>query len=195
MRARAVGRVGTAVLLLLLVGWFAILRPVSLGGPATYLVVRGDSMLPTYQTGDLVVLRAAPEYTAGEIVAYRVPGGEVGAGIVVVHRIVGGDGQAGYVMRGDNNSSSDPWRPKTTDVAGTAWLYLPGVGRLLAFLHQPFVAGALAASVVVGWVIGRTPRRREAAQTGPAVRPATADAAPALIVVVAINELAPPHAD
>ncbi|HEY5630199.1 MAG TPA: hypothetical protein VIR16_11890, partial [Candidatus Limnocylindrales bacterium] len=86
---------------------------------------------------------------------YHVPGGDVGAGIVIVHRIVGGDGEAGYVLQGDNNPSPDPWRPRSADIAGTAWLYMPSIGRALALLHQPVVIGALAASLAVAWVFAR----------------------------------------
>ena len=55
--------------------WVLVLRPTSLGGPATYIVIRGDSMDPTYATGDLVILEQADSYGPGDIVAYRVPAG------------------------------------------------------------------------------------------------------------------------
>ena len=83
--------------------WVLVLRPTSLGGPATYIVIRGDSMDPTYATGDLVILERAASYGLGDIVAYRVPAGELGAGLAVVHRIVSGTAEAGFTLRGDNN--------------------------------------------------------------------------------------------
>ena len=42
--------------------WVVALRPQALGGPALYIVVRGSSMLPTFETGDLVVLQSASSY-------------------------------------------------------------------------------------------------------------------------------------
>ena len=52
-----------------------------------YLVVRGDSMLPTYQNGDLLMIMKQDGYSVGEAAAYRVPADEVGAGRIVVHRV------------------------------------------------------------------------------------------------------------
>lgn len=150
---------GLCVVLGLFTGWAVLLRPESLGGSVVYLVVRGDSMLPTYQTGDLVILRARSTYGAGEIVAYRVPAGELGAGHVVIHRIIGGDASSGFELQGDHNPAPDPWRPRPTDVAGAAWLVVPGAGRILATMHQPIVLGSLAAALVVGWFVASWPRR------------------------------------
>jgi hypothetical protein len=82
-------------------------------------------------------------------IAYRVPAGELGAGRLVIHRIVGGDGAAGFVVQGDDNPAPDPWLPKTAYVAGSAWLWLPGIGRAIAFVHQPAAAGALVVAVLV----------------------------------------------
>ena len=137
--------------------WALFLRPTSLGGPATYIVIRGDSMLPGYHSGDLVILQAAGSYAAGDAIGYRVPEGEVGAGHVVVHRIVGGDGSEGFTVVGDNNPAPDPWLPRTSDVAGKVWLLLPGFGRVVATLHQPAVAGALAVSLLVMIALARRP--------------------------------------
>ena len=148
--------------------WALTLRPTSLGGPATYVVVRGDSMLPDFHTGDLVVLQAASSYGAGDVVGYRVPDGEIGAGHVVVHRIVDGDGSEGYTVEGDNNPAPDPWQPRTGDVAGRVWLLVPGLGRIITLVHQPTIAGALAASLLVMCLVAReTARKRGALRLPP----------------------------
>ena len=153
--------------------WACTLRPSSLGGPATYIVVRGDSMLPGFHSGDLVILQAATSYSRGDVVGYRVPDGDVGAGRVVVHRIVGGDGGQGFTMEGDNNPAPDPWLPRTGDVAGRLWLLLPGLGRVIAVAHQRAVAGALAASILVMLALAGVPARQPAGQRGDRAHGAT----------------------
>jgi signal peptidase I len=161
---------GFALLVLfvgLFAGWAVLLRPGSLGGTTAYLVVRGDSMLPTYRTGDLVILRAREAYHAGEIVAYRVPAGELGAGHIVIHRIVAGDASAGFELEGDHNLAPDPWRPHAADVVGAAWVVLPGAGRVLATVRQPVVLASAAAALVVGWFVAGGLRRREDGEEEP----------------------------
>ncbi len=144
-----------------LAGWFVALRPRALGGPAAYVMVRGVSMEPTYHTGDLVVTRARRTYRAGDIVAYRVPAGDVGAGAIVIHRIVGGDGIRGYVLRGDNNSSDDDWHPTDRDVAGEAWVLIPVAGKALAKLQDPRLLASLAAALTVMMVMLWDPRKKQ----------------------------------
>jgi len=141
----------------LVLAWLVLLRPSWLGGSATYIVVRGDSMLPTYSTGDLIVLEAQPAFAVGDVVGYRVPQGEVGSGKIVIHRIVGIEPDGSFSMGGDNNPLPDPWHPQTSDVAGRAVLALPGVGGFIAQLMSPTIAGALAAAIVVMAILARTP--------------------------------------
>jgi signal peptidase I len=164
---------GLTVAIVIIGLWAVFLRPQSLGGPATYLVIRGNSMEPTYHGGDLVIVREAPSYTTGDIVAYRVPAGEIGAGHVVIHRIAGGDGQAGYLLQGDNNPSVDPWMPRLGDIAGRSWVVIPGAGRLLSTIHQPAVAGALAVAALAIAAFLRGPGRKK-----PFVPPRTVPAGP-----------------
>ena len=148
--------------------WVFLLRPQSLGGPALYIVIRGTSMLPTYQNGDLVVMQPAPAYVVGDPVAYRVLSGEIGEGHVIVHRITGGDGTAGFVVQGDNNNAVDPWMPRATDVAGKAWVVVPGVGRVIAIIHQPVIAGGLAAGVMVSLILAGQSRSKPKRRPPPA---------------------------
>jgi signal peptidase len=137
--------------------WSVTLRPESLGGPSNYVIVHGDSMLPTYQPGDLLLVMRQPAYAAGQAVAYRVPENEIGAGRLVVHRITGGDAN-GFELIGDNNPAPDPWHPSASDVAGRVELRIPGVGSAIAALLQPAMAGAVAAAIVVMMIVGRPAR-------------------------------------
>ena len=155
---------------LLIGAWWVLLGPSSIGGPITYVVVRGDSMLPTFESGDLVLIRGSERYASGDIVAYRVPAGELGEGLVVIHRIVGGDSTSGFEILGDNNPAPDPWRPMPADVVGAPILHIPLVGRAIVLLHQPAIAGALAAALVVGLVISGS-GAGNAGPAGPRRRP------------------------
>lgn len=152
-RRSARRRLGSLLLLALVVAsWFAVLRPAWLGGPASVVTIRGASMEPTYRYGDLVLLHHRPGYSPGDVVAFRVPDGEIGAGTVVIHRIIGGDATTGFVLQGDNNPEPDRWRPVPDDILGTAVLRIPWLGRLGVSLRSiPGIAllAGLAASLVV----------------------------------------------
>ncbi len=164
-RARQVARVAVALTVAAL--WLMLLRPQALGGPAAYLVVRGDSMLPTYESGDLLILHSAPEYADGDVIAYRVPKGEFGEGHLVVHRIVGGNADAGFVLEGDNNLAPDPWQPRPIDVVGRPWVAVPRAGAVVAWARQPIILGALAASMMVAFVVARPNRQGRASHDAP----------------------------
>jgi hypothetical protein len=131
----------TAATIAVAVVWFAALRPVALGGPASYIVVHGYSMSGALAPGDLVVTMAQHSYSAGDPIVYRVSYG-AGRGLLVVHRIISAD-PSGYRMQGDANSYVDPWRPKASDVVGRIVVTLPGAGTFLSSLANPFVLAAV----------------------------------------------------
>src|ERR1700757_2319236 len=85
--------------------WFCL--PQRVGGRADWVMVSGTSMLPHLHTGDLVLVEHRSSYHVGEVIAYRVPKGQVGAGFVVIHRIIGGNGATGWKMKGDNRTAAD----------------------------------------------------------------------------------------
>jgi signal peptidase I len=169
VKTRRGSLLGSAVTVGLLAAWFVLFRPTSLGGEATWIVIRGSSMLPAYRSGDLVVVRAASDYAIGDTVAYRVAPGEIGAGHVVIHRLVGGDGEAGFDVQGDNNTAPDPWHPTRNDVVGRAWIVIPGLGRVVAWIRQPIVAAGLASAIVVVFVVGRGSGPRKPERAGSAL--------------------------
>lgn len=138
--------------------WVMFLRPAALGGATGYVMVSGKSMEPLMHTGDLAIVRRQRSYGVGDVVAYRVPDGNVGRGMVVIHRVSGGDGKSGYILRGDNRDRQDAWRPRTNDVVGRLQWHLPHAGTALFLIRSPLVIAAVAGFLAF-WTIaaGGTP--------------------------------------
>jgi signal peptidase len=154
----------------LFVAWFVLLRPAFLGGPATYVMVSGESMEPTLDSGDLVLVRQQSNYGNGDIVAFRPPRRTGGRSAAVIHRIVGGSPQEGFIMQGDNNEGKDPWRISEGDILGEMWFSAPAGGRFLGMLQSPLVLAGLASGVAVFLVLSggeEKKRPRHPAPAGP----------------------------
>jgi len=124
------------------------------------LIVSGQSMDPTFHTGDLVLAWPTADYEVGDVAPYRVPEGEPGAGGLVIHRIVGGDARSGFVMQGDNNPAPDIWMPRNDDIIGRQIVLVPWVGELMAWLRQPAVLAALVAGLVTSVAVSSGLERR-----------------------------------
>ncbi len=140
--ARAVALLAAQLALVAALLWFCL--PQALGGRAGWVLVSGTSMLPHLHTGDLVLVERRSGYHVGEIVAYRVPKGQVGAGFVVIHRIVGGNGRTGWTVKGDNRTAPDLWHPTNRDVVGAELLRIPDAWLVLRFFHTPLLLGLVA---------------------------------------------------
>jgi signal peptidase len=138
--------------LLLAAVFVVVLAPTTVGGAATYVIVSGDSMKPTFSDGDLVVVRQS-DYAVGEIVAF-----ETGQGLVI-HRIVGGSVESGFVMQGDNKENPDPWHPTEDAIVGKHFAQIPGAGRWTqAVTGNPVWFGALIGGL--GSLMVWSPRRK-----------------------------------
>ena len=119
-----------------LVGWVftaifcAALLFFSFSGLFTTVVVSGDSMYPTYNSGDLVITQKQSEYAVGEVIVYHP---EVDCSRCnVVHRIIGGD-SGGWITQGDNNDFIDPFRPTSESIHGEVIQHfnMGGIGMFL----------------------------------------------------------------
>jgi signal peptidase I len=157
---------GLPLTIALFLAWFLLLRPVTLGGPAGYVIVAGVSMEPAFHTGDLAITQRRAEYRVGDVVAFSTGGG------VVIHRIVGGDATRGFVMQGDNRDQPDHWRPRPDDIVGAAWVCLPGAGNALALVRRPPILAGLVAALAffLAFTAGpiRPGRRRQASSAAAA---------------------------
>ena len=77
-----------------------------LAKPVTTVVVAGDSMLPTYASGDWLVVTRNGRITPGQVVVIER---ESRPGILLIKRVLRAEGQKWWV-EGDNASASDDSR-------------------------------------------------------------------------------------
>ena len=109
---------GLAFTILLLGGLAFAFWPIRFGGSAMFVVVRGESMEPTYRQGELLYTRTASSYQPGDIAVYKIPDGMAGEGSLVVHRIKEVLPDGTYVFQGDNKPSPDDVRPDRAHLIG-----------------------------------------------------------------------------
>ena len=147
MQAR-VRSIFTAVFsLLILVGWFFFLRPTMLGGPTTYLMISGISMKPTFYDGDLVLVSVQDNYHVGDIIAYAIDDQFLDQKYVI-HRIIGQTADGRFLTQGDNRDDIDPWTPTSEQVIGSAFVEIPRLGVVIAYLQAEPWRFAVAAGVI-----------------------------------------------
>lgn len=130
---------------LLAVGSF-ILAPIQMGGQATYVIISGNSMEPNFHLGDLAIVRQATSYQIGDIVTYK--NAELGKN--VIHRIIGFE--AGhFIIKGDNNSWIDAYRPTQDEIVGKLWIYIPALGKAIEWTRIPINLAIITA--VMGGIL------------------------------------------
>ena len=123
--------------ILLMIGvviiWIAF-APTKIGGKASYVIIRGNSMEPKFHTGDLAIVRNSPIYQIGDVVAYA----DTRIGAYVIHRIINLEGDR-YILKGDNNGWIDPARPGIENIIGKLWIHVPNLGRLMEWVRTPTI--------------------------------------------------------
>jgi signal peptidase I len=133
---------GTFVLVLGVV--WVVAGPTLLGGPASYVIVDGVSMEPTYHDGDLVIAREQASYDVGDIIVYDAP---IDSQFNVIHRIIETT-EGGFITQGDNRNEPDGWIAPHDTIYGSSWLLIPQGGRWVLLLRQPAVIAGLILGLV-----------------------------------------------
>ena len=161
-----------AALAAALAAWF-LFAPQPLGGSVAYLIVDGTSMKPGLSAGDLVVVRSADGYAAGDVVAYQSPI----ANRTFVHRVLRTE-EGRFVLKGDANPYPDAGRPGVAAIDGKLWFAVPYVGSALGWLGVPMHAALVGGLLVLllsgggGAAVQRRKRRRHAVFPAEAPQPA-----------------------
>ena len=145
-----------------ILGMYFVAGPTSLRGPASYIIVDGKSMEPTYEHGDLVVAYERGTYQAGDIVVYDAP---VDSQFNVIHRITERT-EDGFITQGDNRDEPDGWIAPDEEIYGAALFHIPNGGAMVNFLRQPATILAMGAGWVTLILMERTPKRSDRGRTG-----------------------------
>jgi signal peptidase len=168
--ARKLGRLVVRALLVLSVLAFVTVAVGPRFGLYRPLTVLSGSMRPTFNPGDLVIVRPEPlrDVRAGQVIAYQVP---VGVHQVETHRIVRvlhGGAHPVVQTKGDANNVRDPWTAKLSGT--TAWrlaVVVPYGGYVINALRSRelhfaalVVAPGLVALLLLANLWGVLPRRR-----------------------------------
>jgi signal peptidase len=134
------------IALLLIAMW-----PASLGGWTSYVIVHGQSMNPTYASGDLVVVREEAHYRIGDIIAYKIPKPSPIAGHMVIHRVKEITPK-GILTQGDNRETEDEWYLHHDDIVGKARVHLALPGGEAFWGYVPW-AFCLLIGVGIMWMM------------------------------------------
>ncbi|MCH7966056.1 MAG: signal peptidase I [Thaumarchaeota archaeon] len=117
--------------LLLILPLLVYFWPIQLNGNTGYIMLVGDSMKGSIDSGTFVVTKSEQEYYLGDIIAFVNEDNRS-----VVHRIVDKTGD-GFITKGDNNRKNDPLVVPLDDIIGRALFVIPYVGFTSLFLQSP----------------------------------------------------------
>ncbi len=128
---RVIGWISTILMIaLLFLAW-----PLAWGGLFSYTVVSGNSMEPTYQTGDVVMTYRTSDYQVGEIIVYTVTfDDKTGA---IIHRIIEVLPDGTYRTKGDNNDFADPWVAEPQNIRGEVIAVFPQAYKVIGLIRSP----------------------------------------------------------
>ena len=149
-------RVLFAVLLTAIIGlnlWMLVQQSVLKKDPPeifgySQLVVTSGSMEPAFSAGDMILIRQEEDYALGDIVTFRLNGGDL-----VTHRIVGSV-EGSFITKGDANNTEDDELLDPQQIVGKLVTYIPAVGSFLLFLRTPV---GLFVLVAVGFLLIELP--------------------------------------
>lgn len=154
------------------------------------LSVLSGSMRPTYEPGDLVVIKPKEptDIRIGDVITYQVHSGE---SELIAHRVIeknsSTDGSVSFITQGDTNDVPDATPIRDVQIHGTVWYRIPMLGWVNNWFNGekrdivvPTAAGALILYALWNLAVGVRDRRRKKFETHPEVdaNPTTAPEEP-----------------
>lgn len=135
----------------------------SVFGVISIKVVLSDSMAPNINVNDIVVSANWIKPMPGEVAIYHQR--DI-TGLVrqdVVHRVITRNAENEYQFKGDNNQSMDALLVPKTDVIGTVFLKLAGLGNLFTFAGLMILVLLIGGMCVVVWGIKKAVQTKDEA--------------------------------
>jgi len=116
--------------------------PIQLHGDTSYIMLIGNSMKGTIDSGTFVIIKPDQEYIQGDIIAFVNEDKKK-----VIHRIIEVTDE-GFITRGDNNHRNDPGIQTSENIIGRSIIVAPFLGFTSMFIQTP-----LGMSVFGVWAI------------------------------------------
>jgi len=130
--------IGIAIIPIIIFLW-----PSFLGGDAEFLLVSGNSMLPTIEPGSFVITKQKDSYVVDDVVSYSTSKTGPFSGRTIVHRIIEKTDE-GFTIKGDNNKRADPGIVSPDVIRGEVVFFTPFLGYVLIIMRNPLVMGVFA---------------------------------------------------
>ena len=143
------------LLIVILLPLAVLFWPTTLGGDTGFLIVQGNSMLPTILPGSLVIIKKQPTYQIDDIVSYTLSEGTASKN--VVHRIID-EAEGDFIIKGDNNPKQDVGLQSIDAINGKVVFATPYFGDLMLFVRNPVIL--FFSSVVIGVINWERKQRR-----------------------------------
>ncbi|MCK9198409.1 MAG: signal peptidase I [Bacilli bacterium] len=102
-----------------------------------FLVVQSDSMVPTLQVGDIVIVEPSNQYSTDDVISFRININNMD--VIVTHRIydiITYNGEQTYITKGDNVyiSNPDDWILTKEDILGIVKYKIPLLGWIYNYI-------------------------------------------------------------
>lgn len=101
--------------------------------PVRLLIVKSNSMYPTLQKGDFILIKRNNDYKKGDIITY-----DYESNYLVTHRIIGKNNNF-FITKGDNNNSEDDKFIQLDNIKGKVILILNRKNQISIFLLMIFL--------------------------------------------------------
>ncbi len=114
------------------------------------LIVLTGSMAPTFQKGDVVIVKETDEIQKNDIISFEQNH------TIVTHRVIEikeEKGTISFVTKGDANSGIDEEEVKKEEVLGKYVTAIPKLGTILLFLKRPIVLLILFFVIGLGYAV------------------------------------------
>ena len=105
----------------------------------TPLIVKSDSMVPVFKTGDLIIIKACDTAALkeGDIITFHaIINNEYALNTHRIEKITDGGVARNYVTKGDNNAIADTSIISDADIVGLYVMKIALLGKLITFLSS-----------------------------------------------------------
>lgn len=131
-----------------------------------FMAVSSQSMQPTLNYGDLILVRKEPaeRIAVGDIIAFNVPSPyNLMAQSPTVHKVVeklNENGETYFKTKGDNNPTDDQWKVPAKNVIGKYAGKAPYIGLAALFLGGPFGLPVISVLIALWFIYPHFKKKR-----------------------------------